>query len=145
MIVALGLSLKVATIILGWILSMLLSDFNALGPINIPTPTTVALAEFFHADTVGSIHPLPVSWYLISSLYMYLCSCMHYLYYCRLILIDVHLAGAMMIRHHFWSFGDYGISLHCHYSQVHSDPEYSPIHGSNRTIHLLYFKPFNCM
>ena len=56
---------------------MLLSDFNALGPISMPTPPTVALIEFFHADTVASIHPLPVSWYLISSLCVYLCSCMH--------------------------------------------------------------------
>ena len=58
MIVALGLSLKVATIILGCILSMLLSDFKAVGPISIPN---VALTEFFHADTVASVHPLPVS------------------------------------------------------------------------------------
>ena len=77
MIVALGLPLKVATIILGCILSMLLSDFNALGPISIPTPPTVALTEFFRADTVASVHTLPVSWYLISSLCVYLCSCMH--------------------------------------------------------------------
>ena len=61
MIVALGLPLKVATIILGHILSMLLRDFNALGPISMPTPLTVALAEFFHADTVASVHPLPAS------------------------------------------------------------------------------------
>ena len=33
--------------------------------------------SFFHADAVTSIHPLPVSWYLISSLCMYLCSWMH--------------------------------------------------------------------
>ena len=51
---ALGLPLKVATIILGCILSMLLSDFRAL----VPTP--LALTEFFHADTVASVHPLPV-------------------------------------------------------------------------------------
>ena len=56
---------------------MLLSVFNALGPISIPTPPTVALTEFFHADTVASIHPLPVLWYLISSVCVYLCSCMH--------------------------------------------------------------------
>ena len=56
---------------------MLLSDFNALGTISMPTPPTVALTEFFHADTVASVHPLPVSWYLISSLRVYLCSCMH--------------------------------------------------------------------
>ena len=58
MIVALGLPLKVATIILGCVLSMLLSYFKTLGPISMPTPPTVALTEIFHADTV---HPLPVS------------------------------------------------------------------------------------
>ena len=77
MIVALGLPLKVAAIILGCIFSMLFSVFNALGPISNPTPPTAALTEFFHADTVASYHPLPVSWYLISSVYVYLCSCMH--------------------------------------------------------------------
>ena len=55
---------------------MLFSVFNALGPISIPTPPTYALTEFFHADTVTSIHPLPVSWYLISSVCVYRCSCM---------------------------------------------------------------------
>ena len=55
---------------------MLLSVFNALGPFSIPTPPTVALTEFFHADTVASVHPLPVSWYLISSVWVYQCSCM---------------------------------------------------------------------
>ena len=77
MIVAFGLPLKVAVIILGCIFSMLFSVFNALGPISIPTPPTAALTEFFHVDTVASVHPLPVSWYLISSVCMYLCSCMH--------------------------------------------------------------------
>ena len=77
MIVALGLPINVAAIILGCILSMLLSVFNALGPISIPTPPTMALTEFFHADTVACIHPLPLSWYLISSVCVYLCSCMH--------------------------------------------------------------------
>ena len=60
MIVALGLPLKVATIILGCIFSMLFRDFRACGPISIPTPPIVALTEFFHADTVASVHPLPV-------------------------------------------------------------------------------------
>ena len=55
---------------------MLFSVFNALGPRSIPTPPTDALIEFFHADTVTSIHPLPVSWYLISSVCVYRCSCM---------------------------------------------------------------------
>ena len=77
MIVALGLPLKVAAIILGCIFSTLFSVFNALGPISNPTPPTAALTEFFHADTVTSDQPLPVSWYLISSVCVYLCSCMH--------------------------------------------------------------------
>ena len=55
---------------------MLFSVFNALGPGSIPTPPTDALTEFFHADTVTSIHPFPVSWYLISSVCVYRCSCM---------------------------------------------------------------------
>ena len=60
MIVALGFPLNVAAIILGCIFSTLLSVFNALGPISIPTPPTAALTEFFHADTVASDQPLPV-------------------------------------------------------------------------------------
>ena len=76
MIVALGLPLNVAVIILGCIFSMLLSVFIALGPISIPTPPTVALTEFFQADTVASVHPLPVWWYLISLVCVYLSSCM---------------------------------------------------------------------
>ena len=76
MIVALGLPLNVTVIILGCILSMLLSVFIALDPISIPTPPTVALTEFFQADTVASIHPLPVWWYLIYSVCVYLCSWM---------------------------------------------------------------------
>ena len=80
MIVAVGLPLNVAVDILGCILSMLLSVFHALCPIRIPTPPTVALTGFFHADTVASIHPLPVSWYLISSVCVNLCSCMHIMY-----------------------------------------------------------------
>ena len=76
MIVALGLPLNGAVIILGWILSMLLSVFIALGPIIILTPPTVALTEFFQADTVATVHPLPVWWYLISSVCVYRCSCM---------------------------------------------------------------------
>ena len=56
---------------------MLFSDFRTCGPISIPTPPTVALTEFFHADAVASVHPLPVSWYLISSLCVYLCYWMH--------------------------------------------------------------------
>ena len=77
MIVALGLPLKVAAIILGCIFSMLFRVFNAQGPIINPIPPTAALREFFHADTVTSDHTLPVSEYLISSVCVYLCCCMH--------------------------------------------------------------------
>ena len=72
MIVVLGLPLKVAAILLGCILSMRLSVFNALGPISIPTPPTVAFTEFSHVDTMASVHPLPVSWYLYPR-YVYIC------------------------------------------------------------------------
>ena len=77
MIVTLRLPLNVATIILGCIFSMLFSDFRARDSIIIPTPPIVVLTEFFHADAVTNVHPLPVLWYLISSLWSYLCSCMH--------------------------------------------------------------------
>ena len=77
MIVVLGLPLKVATIILSCIFSMLFNDFRACGPISIPSPPIVALTEFFHANAVASVHPLPVSWYLISSLCVYQGSWMH--------------------------------------------------------------------
>ena len=60
-IIALGLPLKVATITLGCIFSMIFSDFRARDHISIPTPPIVALAEFFHTDAVASVHPLPVS------------------------------------------------------------------------------------
>ena len=59
--VALGLPLKVATITLGCIFSILFNDFRACGPISIPTPSIMALTEFFHADAVASVHTLPES------------------------------------------------------------------------------------
>ena len=77
MIVVLGLPLEVATIILSCIFSMLFRDFRARAHISIPTPPIVALTEFFHADAVANIHSQPILWYLISSLWVYLCSCMH--------------------------------------------------------------------
>ena len=80
MIVALGLPLKVATIILGCIFSMLFGDFRARGLISIPTPTIMALIEFFHADAVASAHPLLVSIYSISSLCEYLFLNAYYVY-----------------------------------------------------------------
>ena len=48
-----------------------------LVPISIPSPPTVVLTEFFRAGTVASVHPVPVSWYLISLVCVYLCSCIH--------------------------------------------------------------------
>ena len=77
MIDALGLPLKVATNIFGYILSIPFCIVRACGPISIPTPPIVALTEFFHANELASVHPLPVSWYLISSLCVYLCSWMY--------------------------------------------------------------------
>ena len=68
LIVALGLPLNLATIILGSIFSMRFSDFKARGPISILTPPIAALIEFFYVDAVTNFHPLTVSWYLISSL-----------------------------------------------------------------------------
>ena len=61
MIAELGLLLKVATIILGCVFSMLFSDFSARGPISIPTPSIEALTEFSHADAETNVHPLLVS------------------------------------------------------------------------------------
>ena len=46
MVVALGLPLKVSTIILGCIFSMLSCGFRLPSLISIPTPTIVALTEF---------------------------------------------------------------------------------------------------
>ena len=72
-----GLPLTVATIILSCSFSMLFSDFSAHHSISIPIPPIMALTEFFHADAETNFHPLPVSWYFISSLWRYPCSCMH--------------------------------------------------------------------
>ena len=56
---------------------MLLSDFNALGPIIMGRLLPWHWPSFFHADTVASVHLLSISWYLISLFCVYLCSCMH--------------------------------------------------------------------
>ena len=56
---------------------MLFRDYRACGPISITTPPIMALTEFLHADAKTNIHPLLVSWYLISSLSMHYCSCMY--------------------------------------------------------------------
>ena len=58
-----------------------ISVFNALGPKSIHTPPTVALTEFFHADTVASVHPLPVSWYLIFLVCVYVFLYVYYVYH----------------------------------------------------------------
>ena len=77
MVVLLGLPLKEATIILYCIFSLLFSNFRDRVPLSIPTLPIVALTEFFYAAAVASVHPLPLSWYLIPSLRMYRCSWMH--------------------------------------------------------------------
>ena len=56
---------------------MLFSDFRACVPINIPKLPIAALTEFFYAYAETNIHPLPVLWYFIYSLWRFLCSCMH--------------------------------------------------------------------
>ena len=58
------------------ILSTVFCDFRACGSISIPTTPIVALTEFLYTDAVSSVHPLLVSWYLISLLCVYLCSWM---------------------------------------------------------------------
>ena len=58
------------------ILYLLWSDFKAVNPISIPTPPNVALKDLCPADTVASVHPLPIMWYSISSLCVHLCSWM---------------------------------------------------------------------
>ena len=78
MIVVLGLPLNVATIILGCIFSMLLSDFWAHGPKSIPIPAMTTLIEFFHADTEMNFYLLQLPWYFISAaLWCYMCFCTH--------------------------------------------------------------------
>ena len=76
MIVVLGLLLNVATIILGCIFSVLFSDFRVCCLISMPVPSFAVLV-FFHANAEPNVHPLLVSWYLVFSLWRYLCSCMH--------------------------------------------------------------------
>ena len=56
---------------------MLFSDFRGRGPLSIPTPPIVLLTGFFQADALASIHSLPVSWYVTSSQWVYVCSCKH--------------------------------------------------------------------
>ena len=58
-----GLPLKVAHIILGRVLSMLLSDFKVGKLRIISTPPMATLTEFFHADRETNIHPLLVLCY----------------------------------------------------------------------------------
>ena len=61
-----------------WVFSLLFSDFGARELRSIPTPPMATLTEFFHANTVTIVHPIPDSWYFYSSsLWQCLCSCMH--------------------------------------------------------------------
>ena len=62
------LLLNVAHIILGWILSVLFSDFKALELSSLPTSPIAALKEFFDADAGTNVDPLLASWYFISML-----------------------------------------------------------------------------
>ena len=78
MIIVLGLPLNLATIILGCIFSILLSDFRAKGLRNIPISSTAALTHFLHANAEINVHLLPGSCYFISSSRRWiLCSCTH--------------------------------------------------------------------
>ena len=38
--------------------------------------------------------------------------------------LDMTLNNLMVRFQQCWSFGEYGVPLHCHHSQVHSDPEW---------------------
>ena len=67
MIVVQGFPLNIATIILGCIFSMLLSDFRLRGLRCILTLPSIALTEVFHADAEINIDPLSVSGYFISN------------------------------------------------------------------------------
>ena len=62
-----GLPLNVADFILGWVLSILFSDFKAQGLRSIQTSLMVALTEFFYANAKTNAHPLQASWYFSSS------------------------------------------------------------------------------
>ena len=86
-----GFLLKVTTIIFGCIFSILFYDFRVRGSRSFPTPSMMALIEIFHKDAEINVHPLPVSWYFIStSLWWYLCSCkqVYVLLYCKRCLLQ---------------------------------------------------------
>ena len=55
---------------------MLLSVFNALGPISIPTPPTLHWQSFSMSIQWLVSIDFPISWYLISSVWVYRFSCM---------------------------------------------------------------------
>ena len=61
-----GLFLNIAHMVLGWIFSILLSDYKSLGLISILTSPMVSLTGFFHADDVTNVHLLSGSWYFSS-------------------------------------------------------------------------------
>ena len=61
------LLLDVAHIILGWVLSVLFSDFKVQRLKSIRTPPSAVLTEFFNVDNERNVLPLLVSWYFDSS------------------------------------------------------------------------------
>ena len=63
-LVVLRLPLNVATIILGFIFSMLWSGFRDCGLISIPISPILALTKFFHADAKKNVHSLLVRYTL---------------------------------------------------------------------------------
>ena len=64
----LGLPSNIATIILGCIFLMLLSDFRVRVLRSIPIPPITTFTEFFYADVKINICPLPVSYFISTSL-----------------------------------------------------------------------------
>ena len=64
---------------------------------------------------------------------------------------DIKLHQEM--RPKFWRFGECGVSLHCHYSKVHTDPEWYYLLGSHLWVKKIclqiiyiqkeYFIPYN--
>ena len=51
-----GVALNEPHIILGWIFSMLFSDFMAQGLRSIPTPPMVAFTEFLHTNAKTNVY-----------------------------------------------------------------------------------------
>ena len=79
MIIALGLLLKVATIILDCILSLIFGNFRACGSIRVPTPPIVALTEFFPCIYRDKCQP--IAGIVISNIFSMNVSVFLYAYY----------------------------------------------------------------